>query len=120
MVGVVKCVEEEDYNTSHGGDGGSLSLLRVPSFDFSSPLRSPGGGSRKLSVVSFPSTHTARSSLASLPALAPVDPSQFVNYPEDKRPSRRLPMRATSRRSDIHKISLLDMCCCCSSKRKDS
>ena len=92
---------------------GSLSFLRVPSFDFDSPFHGEPG-TRNVSVGSLPSlpgSLMSRGSLLSRGSL--TDPTSFVNYPEDKRPSRRLPMRATSRRSTINKNGFSKLFCCC-------
>ena len=49
----------------------------------------------------------------------PIDPSRFVAYPDDLRPSFRLPQRLTSRRSTVFLQSSL--CCCQASReRRDS
>ena len=48
-----------------------------------------------------------------------IDPSRYVSYPSDLRPSHRLPQRLTSRRSTVFLQSSL--CCCPGSReRRDS
>ena len=44
-----------------------------------------------------------------------LDPSRFVSYPDDLRPSFRLPQRLTSRRSTVFLQSSL---CCCQASRE--
>ena len=58
--------------------------------------------------------------LKDAPASQPhIDPSRFVSYPDDLRPSLRLPQRLTSRRSTVFLQSSL--CCCQGSReRRDS
>lgn len=45
-----------------------------------------------------------------------IDPSRFVSYPDDLRPSFRLPQRLTSRRSTVFLQSSL---CCCQASREN-
>ena len=53
------------------------------------------------------SKYNATSRRSSWPASVSIDPATYVNYPEDQRPSFRLPQRMTSRHSTIFPATTL-------------
>ena len=62
------------------------------------------------------SKSNATSTRSSRHASVSIDPAAYINYPEDQRPSFRLPQRMTSRRSTIFPTPTL---CCISTPRAE-
>ena len=75
--------------------------LQVPMFELGTPSKSSPFTSSAPGPVpaSSPQAFASLSSISTWVSRGTEDPSAYVNYPLDKRPSHRFPLRKTSRRS---------------------